>query len=65
MEKLMRDCNKSVHAVILGLISGSVIALLFDPIVYQSGVGTVSAAAGAVTFSAGCAASYALGKRHV
>jgi putative membrane protein len=63
MEKLMRDYNKSVYAVILGLILGSAAALTLDPIVYQSGISTISAMAGAATFTTGCVVSYNLGKR--
>jgi putative membrane protein len=61
--KLMRDHNKSLYAVILGLIMGSAAALLFDPIIYQSGVSVFSVSAGAVMFLAGCAVSFSLGRK--
>jgi putative membrane protein len=63
MEKLMRDFHRSVYAVILGLTLGSVVTLLQDPIVYQSGTSAASIAAGAAAFCAGFATAFILGKR--
>ena len=63
MEKLMRYYNKAVYAVILGLILGSAITLLFDPMVAQGVTSALSLVSGAVTFCAGYAAAYILGKK--
>jgi putative membrane protein len=63
MEKLMRNFKKAVYAVILGLLLGSLITLLQDPVVYQSGTSNISIIAGLVMFCLGSAASYILGKR--
>ena len=63
MEKLMRDFHESVHAVILGLILGSFITLVKDPLVSQSGSSAILFIAGAITFCAGFAAAYVLGKK--
>ena len=68
MEKLLRDFNEDVYAVILGLLLGSVIILLKD--LFFSNGGTAALlpplpflVAGALTFCAGCAAGYLLGKK--
>jgi len=63
MEKLMRDFYKSVHAVILGLILGSFVTLVKNPLVSQSGSSTILFIAGAVTFCTGFATAYVLGKK--
>jgi len=63
MERLFRDFNKSVHAVILGFLVGSVIVLPMDPIVYQSGTSPMMIIAGIITLCLGCAASYMMKKK--
>jgi len=63
MEKLMRDFHESVHAIILGLILGSFAILVKDPLVFQSGASVILFVAGALTFCAGFAAAYILGKK--
>ena len=63
MEKLMRYFHESVNAVILGLILGSLVTLVKNPLVSQSGSSTILFIIGAITFCAGFAAAYALGKK--
>ena len=63
MEKLMRDYHESVYAVILGLVLGSVVTLIWEPMVYQSGTSAAMIISGAPALGAGCAASYVLGKK--
>ena len=63
MEMLMRNFPKAVYAVILGLILGSVITLLHDPLVYQSGTSIAFLIVGGLTFLSGCVVSYILGKK--
>jgi len=63
MEKLLRDYHQSVYAVILGLLIGSVVTLIWEPMVYQSGMSTPAIISGVLTLCTGCAASYVLGKK--
>jgi putative membrane protein len=63
MEKLMRDHSEAVHAVILGFLLGSVILLLNNPIVYRSGVGTVSLVFGLFMFVGGFVIAFRVGKK--
>ena len=63
MEKLMRDFNEAVHAVILGLILGSIAAIFLDPMIYQSGVSPVLVIIGVITFCAGCVIALLLGRK--
>jgi len=60
MEKLMRDFPEEVYAVILGLLLGSLVVIAKDLFGSQDGA---PLAIGALTFCAGCAAAYTLGKR--
>ena len=63
MEKLMRDFNESAHAVILGLILGSIIMLSYNQLTGIGNISTLSQTAALIMFCAGCAAAYLLGKR--
>jgi len=63
MEKLLRDYKKAAYSLILGLIIASVISLLQNPLVYQSGISAFSVTIGVLTFCAGCAGAYVMGKR--
>ena len=65
VEKLLRDYAKALFSVILGLLLGSVYVLFNEPLVYQSGVTPVMAIIGAVTFPAGCAAAFMIGKKRL
>jgi len=62
MEKLLRDFSEAVYAVILGLLAGSIAALLWAQ-VWPLGDPARLIIGGAM-FCAGCAAAYFLGKRH-
>jgi putative membrane protein len=64
MEKLMRSFNKSVYAVILGLLLGSVISLFQKPLMFQSGTSIILFIAGVVTFCVGFTVAYRLSKIH-
>jgi putative membrane protein len=63
--KLLRDFGVIVYLIILGLMLGSVYALLMQPILLQSGVTLLAATLGAVTFTLGCAVSYMIGKKRL
>ena len=65
IEKLLRDYFKELYLAILGLLIGSVYALFYDPIVFQSGTSTPVIIAGAITFVIGGIASYLLGKKRL
>ena len=63
MEKLLRNFQEAVYAVILGLLLGSIAALFQDHLVIDPSASVLYHASGAVMFCAGCAAAYMLGKR--
>jgi putative membrane protein len=63
MEKLMRNFCKAVYAVILGLLLGSLFTLLRNPLVSQGVTSPASLIVGVITFCAGAAAAYLLGKK--
>ena len=63
MEKLLRDFHDAVYAAILGLLVGSAILLLRDQLASKGDTPPLFLAAGALTFCAGYAMSYILGKR--
>jgi len=65
IEKFLKDYHKVIYSVILGLLLGSVYVLFKEPIVFQSGVTAVTAVVGAVTFLAGCAAAFMIGKKRL
>jgi len=64
MEKLMRDHTSGVYAVILGLVLGSVVSMLQNPMVSRGASSVVVTAAGVVALFLGGAASYFMGERH-
>jgi len=63
IEKLLRSYPEAVYCAILGLLLGSVYALARDPIVFQSGVSTITAIAGAASLLTGIAAAFLSGKK--
>jgi len=63
IEKMMNRFPKSVYAVILGLLFGSVVALIHNPMVNQSLTSTALIAVGVITFCAGAVAAFLLGKK--
>ena len=63
MEKLLRDHSRVVYMIILGIVLGSIGALLADPIVVQSGTSTGLLAAGMAAFCAGGMIAYVLGEK--
>jgi putative membrane protein len=65
IEKLLRDFHRVMYLIILGLLLGSVYALLNNPAVYQSGVGALSVVISALAFVAGCVLSCVIGKKRV
>jgi putative membrane protein len=65
VEKFLKEYEKAIYSVILGLLSGSVFVLFREPIVFQSGVTAVTAVIGVITFLAGCAAAFAIGKKRL
>ena len=65
IEKLIKNHNKLLYTLILGLLFGSIFALFREPTVYQSGVSTVIVIVGIVTFSSGAVLAYVLGKKRL
>jgi len=65
IENLLKNYQKRIYSVIFGLLSGSLFALFREPMVYKSGISAAVIIAGIVTFSAGCAVSYRLGKKRL
>ena len=65
MEKLMRSYSQAVYAVIIGLLLGSIVSLLQNPLVSGGAASILPIVLGVITFCAGCAASYNLGKRQL
>jgi len=63
MEKLLRDFCEAVYAVILGLILGSIIVLIQGQIINLSDTSIILLITGIITFCAGFAAAFFLGKR--
>jgi len=63
MEILMSKFPKTVYAVILGLILGSVVTLIQGPYVSITGTPVISLISGGITFCAGVTAAYFLGKK--
>jgi putative membrane protein len=65
IEKLLNNDSQALDLIILGLVSGSVIALFNNPIVYKSGVTVLMIVIGVITFLSGCAISFILGKKRL
>ena len=65
IEKLLKDHKKTIYSIILGLLSGSVFALFSEPMVYKSGISTITIAIGTATFFLGCILSFVMGKKHL
>jgi len=65
IEKLLEKYKTIVYSVILGLLSGSVIVLFKDPIVYQSGISVLFIIFGIITFAGGAVLSFFLGKKRL
>ena len=65
IEKLLKNYEKVVYCIILGLLLGSIFVLFKSPIVYKSGISAVIIFFGVMTFSAGCLISFILGKNRL
>ena len=65
IEKLLKNHHKTIYAIILGLLLGSVYVLFRDPGTYQSGLSALPIVIGIATFSMGCVISYTLGKKQL
>ena len=65
IEKLLKNHQKTVYSIILGLLSGSVCVLFRDPMVYKSGISALVIIIGIVTFFAGAVLSFMLGKKRL
>jgi putative membrane protein len=63
IEKLLINYHTVIYSVILGLLTGSVYSLLREPMVYRSGVSFWTTVMAAGTFTLGCVASHAMGKK--
>jgi putative membrane protein len=65
IEKLLNNYHKITYSVILGLLIGSVYALLKEPMVFQSGTSAITIVIGSVTFVLGCIVSFILGSKRL
>ena len=65
IEKLLKNYYRVTYLIILGLLIGSVYALLKEPIVFQSGTSAIIIIIGSVTFLSGCIISFNLGKKRL
>jgi len=65
ISRLLRIHRQTVYRLIFGLLLGSVAALFRDPMVYRSGAGGMTVAAGCAALVLGCASSYWLGKKRM
>jgi len=63
IEKLLTNYHKTIYSIILGLLLGSVYALFNDPIVFKTGTSAPFIVLGILTFLAGGALSFMLGKK--
>ena len=61
--KLLENYTRIVYCLILGLIIGSIYALMREPMVYESGTAAPMVIAAVITFVAGFAASFMLGRK--
>ena len=64
MENMLTRHPRRVYCVALGLLVGSVYALLWEPILFQSGVTPLLIGMGVLTFALGVFVSYLLGKKN-
>ena len=62
IERLLKRQTRSVFLVVLGLMIGSVYALLVDPLLMQSGINAPIVGAGLVSLVVGVFISYRMGK---
>ena len=65
IEKLLRNYQKQVYQIILGLILGSIIALFNEPMVYSSGVSPNLIIIGIASFVLGTLVSYFIGRKRL
>jgi putative membrane protein len=65
IEKLLKNYHKIIYSVILGLLSGSIVVLFKEPIVYRSGISVIIIIIGIITLSLGAVLSYNIGKKRL
>jgi putative membrane protein len=65
IEKLLKNYHKIIYSVILGLLSGSVVVLFKNPIVYRSGISVIIVIIGIITLSLEAVLSYNIGKKRL
>jgi putative membrane protein len=65
IEKLLNNYHKIIYSVILGLLSGSVVVLFKQPMVYRSGISVIIVIIGIVTLSLGAILSFNIGKKRL
>jgi len=61
IERLLKNKTRAVYLVVLGLMIGSVYALLVDPMLTQSGISVAIVAIGLIAFGIGGVISYRMG----
>ncbi|MCL2164929.1 MAG: DUF368 domain-containing protein [Oscillospiraceae bacterium] len=65
IERLMRDYSRAVYLAILGLILGSIYALINEPVILQKGISGMAIVAGIITLLSGCSIAYFIGKKQM
>ena len=65
IEKLLKNYHKIIYSIILGLLSGSVVVLFKEPIVYRSGISVIIIIIGIVTLALGAVLSFKIGKKRL
>jgi putative membrane protein len=65
IEKLLKNYLKIIYSIILGLLSGSIVVLFKEPMVYRSGISVIIIIIGIITLSLGAVLSYNIGKKRL
>jgi putative membrane protein len=65
IEKLLKNYHKIIYSVILGLLSGSIVVLFKEPLVYRSGISVIIIIIGIITLSLGAVLSFNIGKKRL
>jgi putative membrane protein len=65
IEKLLKNYHKIIYSIILGLLSGSIVVLFKEPMVYRSGISVIIIIIGIITLSLGAVLSFNIGKKRL
>jgi putative membrane protein len=65
IERLLKNHEKTVFSIILGLLSASVVVLFMEPMAYKNGLSLPIVIAGIATLTLGCITSFNLWKKGI